>query len=314
MSSTNSFHVVQIGCGVVGYPYACAYRDAGNRVTGIEANTTLVEKYKKELEMYHVNDDLSKIDNVDFILISINTPLKGEGLDLSYLMSSVRNVTTILKNSPNALVVIRSTVPPMTCKIYKEKLEQELGAPAKVLFQPEFLRAATAYEDAMNPWHVVIGHDKTDNVDHLKKLYMQFVPDSKISLMSVEEAEFLKVMHNCYNACKISFFNSCGLLVNSINARHTLDIDVNKISSTMVKTCEGLMNPKYGTYAMAAYAGVCLPKDSAELARLEKVYGLPTTLFQSVVDVNNVVKKMDKEEVLIGQHQISAHEMVSRAN
>jgi nucleotide sugar dehydrogenase len=253
----NTFHVVQIGCGVVGYPYACAYRDAGNKVTAIEANPALIEKYKKELTIYHINDDLKSITDVDFILISINTPLKGHALDLSYLMSSVPNVATMLRNSPNALVVIRSTVPPMTCKEYKQKLEEELGCHAHVLFQPEFLRAVTAYDDAMNPWHVVIGHDKETDVSRLMELYMQFVPREKITLMSVEEAEFLKVMHNCFNANKISFFNSCLLLVNQINARHNLAIDVNNISRTMVHTCEGLRNPAYGTTAGAAYWGTC---------------------------------------------------------
>jgi UDPglucose 6-dehydrogenase len=257
MTSTNTFHVVQIGCGVVGYPYACAYRDAGNRVSAIEANKDLVAKYKSELDIYHISDDLSKIDNVDFILISINTPLKGEGLNLGPLMSSVPNVATMLKNSPKALVVIRSTVPPMTCKEYKTRLEQELGGPSKVLFQPEFLRAATAYDDAMNPWHVVIGHDKETDVSRLLELYKQFISDSKITLMSVEEAEFLKVMHNCFNACKISFFNECFLLVNSINARHSTDININAITSTMVKTCEGLKNAKYGTTSGHAYYGTC---------------------------------------------------------
>jgi hypothetical protein len=53
-----------------------------------------------------------------------------------------------------------------------------------------------------------------------------------------------------------------------------------------------------------------LPKDSAELARLENVYGLPVNMFQAIVDVNNVVKAMDKEEVLDGDHQISAKAMM----
>ena len=202
------------------------------------------------------------------------------------------------------MVIIRSTVPPLTCKDYKKALEQELNSPTQVLFQPEFLRACSAFDDAMNPWHVVIGRDATTDTTELKKLYGMFIDPSKITEMSVEEAEFLKVMHNCFNANKISFFNSCHLLVNNINSRHSIDIDVNKITSTMVNTCEGLMNAKYGTKAGHAYYGTCLPKDSAELARLEKIYNLPTNLFQAVVDVNDVVKAMDKEEVLDGDFHV----------
>ena len=52
-----------------------------------------------------------------------------------------------------------------------------------------------------------------------------------------------------------------------------------------------------------------LPKDSCELARLEKLYGMPTTLFQAVCDVNDVVKSTDKEEILDGDHQITHADM-----
>ncbi len=310
----NTFRIVQIGCGVVGGPYAQAYKSAGNDVFGIEANPILVEKYQKEFPMFHINDDISVLKDIDFIMISINTPLKGDALDLSYLFSSIKNVATICRNSKNPLVIIRSTVPPLTCKEYKKSLEQELHKPVQVLFQPEFLRACSAYDDAMNPWHVVIGKDKNTDTTELKKLYGMFIDSKKITEMSVEEAEFLKVMHNCFNANKISFFNNCHLLVNNINARHDIDIDVNKITNTMIHTCEGLLNPKYGTKAGHAYYGTCLPKDSAELARLEKLYNIPTTLFQSVVDVNNVVKSMDKEEILDGDFHVKFNQLSCSTN
>jgi UDPglucose 6-dehydrogenase len=304
-AAPSTFHVVQIGCGVVGYPYAVAYRDAGNRVSCIEANRKLIDLYKKELPMYHIHDDLSTITDVDFIMISINTPLKGHGLDLSYLFSSIPNVATIVKNSPKALVVIRSTVPPLTCKDYKDQLEQTLNAKVDVLFQPEFLRACSAYDDAMHPWHVVLGRDPETDCSRILQLYSKFIDPSKITLMTVEEAEFQKVMHNCFNACKISFFNQCHLLVNSINSRHGINIDIDAITKSLVHTCEGLKNARYGTKTGHAYYGTCLPKDSAELARLEQVYGLPVPMFESVVGVNNVVKAMDKEEVLDGDHHMA---------
>lgn len=63
------------------------------------------------------------------------------------------------------------------------------------------------------------------------------------------------------------------------------------------------MNPKYGLTPGHAYYGTCLPKDSAELAHMEKRLGLRCNMFQSVVDVNNVVKETDTEEVLDGDNQ-----------
>jgi len=139
------------------------------------------------------------------------------------------------------------------------------------------------------------------------------VPENRITLLSIEEAELLKMFHNSYNAAKISFFNQCGLLCEAINEKEQIDVDPNKISSTMAKTCEGLINPRYGTKVLHSYYGTCLPKDSAELAHLERSYGLPDRLFASVVDVNNTVMKRDKEEVLAGDFQMSFDKFVPGA-
>jgi len=305
MSST--FHVVQIGCGVVGYAYVCAFEKMGFKVSCIEANTKFIENNKDKHTCYHVNDDMNDIKDVDFVLLSINTPLKGTKLDLTYLFSSIRNVAVIMKNNPDAYVVIRSTVPPGTTRKYKDELEQACGQYVKVLFQPEFLRDKTNFQDALNPWHVVIGHDAQDDVSKIADMYKYYVDDSSITSMSIDEAEYLKLIHNSFNAAKISFFNQCGLLVNEINKRNGTSMDINTITSCITKTCEGLMNPRYGTKAGHAYYNQCLPKDSTELASLEEEYGLEAKMFKSVVDINNIYRKLDKEEVPYGDHHMDFH-------
>jgi UDPglucose 6-dehydrogenase len=301
------YHVVQGGCGVVGKAYVQAFEKVGFKVSCIEANTKMIEQLKSEKEdrpVYHVNDDMNDIKNVDFVLLSINTPLKGKKLDLTYLFSSIRNVAVIVKNNPDVFVVIRSTVPPGTTRKYKEELEQASGQSVKVLFQPEFLRDKTNFQDALNPWHVVIGRDEDVDVSKFRKFYHHYIDDQSITEMSVEEAEYLKIIHNSFNAAKISFFNQCKLLVDAINERNGLDMDINVISKCITKTCEGLMNPRYGTKAGHAYYGSCLPKDSAEFASLEADYGLEAKLFKAVVDVNNIVTKQDKEVVLHGDNHM----------
>ena len=306
MSSTN-YHVVVGGLGVVGGSYLRAFENRGFKVTGIEANTKLINFLRNEKEgrkVYHVDDDMSDITDVDFVLLMINTPLKGKKLDLTYLFSSIRNVSVIVKNSPNAVVVVRSTVPPGTTRKYKEELEKVCGQKVDVLFQPEFLRDKTCLQDALNPWHVVIGRDEDVDVSKFRQMYHHYIDDESITEMSVEEAEYLKIIHNSFNAAKISFFNQCKLLVDAINERNGLDMDINVISKCITKTCEGLMNPRYGTKAGHAYYNACLPKDSAEFASLETDYGLEAKLFKAVVDVNNIYRKLDKEEVPYGDHHM----------
>jgi len=307
MSSSN-YHITYIGLGVVGVGYLQAFEKRGFKVSGIEANKKLIEKLCAEKDgrnIYHIDDDMNDIKNVDFVMISINTPLKGKKLDLTYLFSSIRNVAVIVKNNPEAFVVIRSTVPPGTTRKYKEELEQVSGQKVNVLFQPEFLRDKTNIQDALNPWHVVIGRDDDVDVSKFRKFYHNYIDDESITEMSVEEAEYLKIIHNSFNAAKISFFNQCKLLVDAINERNGLDMDINVISKCITKTCEGLMNPRYGTKAGHAYGGSCLVKDSAEFASLEADYGLEAKMFKAVVDVNEIYRKTDEKEIIHGDHHMN---------
>lgn len=296
-------HVVQIGCGVVGKAYVDAFLKKGNEVSIIEANRTLINNYKEQgYQIYHISDDLSGVKNVDFVMISVFTPLVGDSITMQYIYSTLPNVETILRNSPDAVVLIRSTVKPLVTRDYRSRLEDALGHPVKVVFQPEFLRAKTAFDDAMNPWCVVFGIDKLEP-SYLKKLidfYGMFIAEDQVRIMSYEEAELLKLWHNTFNACKISYFNSCLLMSQAIENKAGVKINTDYVTSVMTKTCEGLMNPKYGTKSGHAYYGTCLPKDSAEMKWLEREYNVPGGIMSSIVAVNDVIKSGDKEEILDG--------------
>ena len=104
---------------------------------------------------------------------------------------------------------------------------------------------------------------------------------------------------------KISYWNQANLLVHQICRRDGKKIDAERTFKTIARTCEGLINPNYGLTPGHAYYGTCLPKDSAELANMERLYALQCNLFQTVVDVNNVVKAADTEEVLYGDNHAS---------
>ncbi|AYV80411.1 MAG: GDP-mannose 6-dehydrogenase 2 [Harvfovirus sp.] len=304
-ASERVFKIVQIGCGVVGKAYVDAYKEKKNIVIGIEANKTLIALYGKETPMFFVGDDLSRLSEIDFVMISIDTPLRDDKLDLTNLFRSLPNVATIVNNNPDVMIIIRSTVEPGTTVRYKAQLEALVNKEVKVLFQPEFLRAKTALEDARNPWHIVLGADSKTIVTKLLGLYTNYTALENITILSIEEAESMKLFHNCYNAAKISWHNQAQRLVDRINARKGLKMDIKKITEAMTRTCEGLLNPAYGTTPGHAYYGTCLPKDSKELSRLEKEYGLEAPLFTAVVQVNDLVKATDKAEVLDGDHHMA---------
>jgi UDPglucose 6-dehydrogenase len=169
----------------------------------------------------------------------------------------------------------------------------------------------------MNPWCVVFGVPDDFQGENLKKLidfYGMFISPENVRIMSWEEAELLKLWHNTFNACKISYFNSCLMMAEAIEKKANIKINTDYITSIMTKTCEGLMNPKYGITTGHAYYGTCLPKDSAEMKWLEAHYQLPTQLMKSIVDVNDVIKKGDKEEILDGDNHVTFQKLQQISN
>eukprot|EP00171_Calliarthron_tuberculosum_P013782 IDg13782t1 len=297
--------LVQIGCGVVGHAYAQAFADAGHDVFGVEASRSRMEQLADAYPMRHVSEDLSDIEHVDFILLSINTPLDPAtgALSMRYLWSSVENVTALLRTSPDALVVVRSTVTLGFCAEYRTALGERLGAQPRICFQPEFLRAKSALSDARAPWHVVLGADDASEVSDYAAFQRQFVDASRISICTIDEAEVMKIFHNSYNAMKISYFNHAARLCNSMEGKN---IDPERTFRLLASTCEGLLNPLYGLTPGHAYYGSCLPKDSAELAHMEERSGLPERLFASVVAVNDAVRADDTEEVIHGDNHVDS--------
>ena len=311
--------VVQIGCGVVGHAYAKAFLNAGHVVHGVEASRARMAQVGAcYTSMHHVSEDLTSLAPVDFILLSINTPLDTAtgALSMKYIWSSLGNVTALLSSSPDTLIVVRSTVTLGFCAAYRAALVKALQHPVRLCFQPEFLRAKSALEDATRPWQVVLGADSAEQVADYRLFQEEFIDAERISLCSIDEAEIMKIFHNSFNAMKISFFNQAHLLIQRINATEGKNIDSAKTFRTIGRTCEGLLNPMYGLTPGHAYYGSCLPKDSAELAHMERKHGLECALFQSVVGVNEVMRKTDHIEVIHGDnhadnsvfHQITSAE------
>jgi len=309
---TSRRKVVQIGCGVVGHAYAQAFVENGHDVLGIEASHSRIEHCSLSYRMRHVSEDLSDEDAIDFILLSINTPLdKSTGaLSMRYLWSSLDNVEAMLRTSPNAMVVIRSTVTLGFCARYRSALEERLGnnssGGVRLCFQPEFLRAKSALQDARSPWHVVIGCTAPEQVTDYADFQAEFIDRSRISFCRVDEAEVMKLFHNSFNAMKISYFNQAAMLIDRVNERDGSEMNAAKTFSLISKTCEGLLNPMYGLSPGHAYYGSCLPKDSAELANMEKQHNMECNLFGQVVNVNHVVQQTDAEEVVHGDNHVDS--------
>lgn len=170
----------------------------------------------------------------------------------------------LVKYNYKGLVIIKSTVEPETtirlCKKYSM---------LKFIHNPEFLTAATAYEDFHNQTHIVLGKGLNitdDEIFELKKFFISLYKNADISICSSTESESMKSFVNCFYAVKIQFFNELYQLCQKNGS------DYNTIKNLMLKN--GWINPMHtnvpGPDNQLSYGGNCFPKDTLALLHYMK--------------------------------------------
>lgn len=289
--------VVQIGCGVVGEAYSLAYKYYNFPIVGIDVQPDIIKKMKNHgIACYHANKVPDHV-NADIILLSLPTPCDdGKKLEMKYLWSTIPTVTQLIEQSTglDPIVVIRSTVPPGFSLEYEEELKRNTKKKFYISFQPEFLRAKSHKEDAINPWKVVFGVKEDENPEvttRLTNAFLKFVDyDPRlVNVLTIKEAEIYKLIHNYFNALKISFANTMYGISHSIDQ----EIDIQKILFLVTETSEGMLNPKYGLKVGSPYMGTCLPKDSRQMHDLAPE-GPLREFIASTIAVNEWIKNNDE--------------------
>ncbi len=241
-------------------------------------NDSSIKKYiadnKLKLKTMNLNDAL--IDrNYIFICVPTDYDENRECLNTTLIESSIKN---ILKINNNAIIVIKSTIPVnYTSKIIK-KFNYK-----KIIYVPEFLREASAFDDVLNPSRIIIGGENKYTI----KYKLDFNLDNNVYLCSSTEAEIIKLASNAYLAMRIAYFNEIDNLCYNLNA-DTLKV-INGICSDQ-RIGNYYNNPSFG------YGGYCLPKDSKELMYSFK--DIPGVLIEAIVKSNQLRKKEICEEIL----------------
>lgn len=241
-------------------------------------NDPSIKKYiadnKLKLKTMNLNDAL--IDrNYIFICVPTDYDENTKCLNTTLIESSIKN---ILKINNNAIIVIKSTIPiNYTSKIIK-KFNYK-----KIIYVPEFLREASAFDDVLNPSRIIIGGENKYTI----KYKLDFNLDNNVYLCSSTEAEIIKLASNTYLAMRIAYFNEIDNLCYNLNA-DTLKV-INGICSDQ-RIGNYYNNPSFG------YGGYCLPKDSKELMYSFK--DIPGVLIEAIVKSNQLRKKEICEEIL----------------
>lgn len=293
------------GLGYVGAVSAGCLANEGHEVTGVDPVPTKVEMINEGRSpiveaaigeiiaatvkagwLRATSDPNLAIRETELSFVCVGTPSQPNGnLDLRYIRRICEQIGAALK-AKNAYhtVVIRSTILPGTMRsIVIPVLEEFSGKKAGVDFgvcnNPEFLREGSAVADFNAPPKTVIGEINPDSGDKLVELYKRL--DAPLIRTTLETAEMVKYVDNCWHALKIGFANEIG------NLAKAFSVDSHDVMNIFCQDRKLNISPAYLMPGFA-FGGSCLPKDLRALTYQAKIHDLQLPILTSILPSNEI--------------------------